>query len=245
MINNKLKPQSVALILASLALIPGYSLAADVAADNETTAPALIENEYSFGDVVRQSVFGDVYSDPSQWRELTIGSFFTEGWDKAWVSPPTGGGGAPRQGWLNAYEGVFYRLSLGIFGWQHGKNNSDSYTGNLVTFTPINSRFEVQTEIPVSSNSDETNFGDFRIQGRFLLAESRNFTHTFNLSFRTPTGDPTNGNGVASIQPQYQFWGNWWKGLVVRGGAGFTVPYAGDIVVPINLHMLYKYHYDL
>jgi hypothetical protein len=48
-------------------------------------------------------------------------------------SPPTGAGGAPRQGWLNAYEGVFYRLSLGIFGWKHHTNNTDSYTGNLVT----------------------------------------------------------------------------------------------------------------
>lgn len=124
---------------------------------------------------------------------------------------------------------MFYRLSLGVFGWQHHQNNTDSYSGNLVTFTPINSRFEVKTEIPVSSNSEETNFGDFRIQGRFLLSESRDFTQSFNLEFRTPTGDPVNGNGVAEVIPQYQFWANWWKGLVVRGGAGFTVPYAGEI----------------
>ncbi|WP_221901928.1 hypothetical protein [Bathymodiolus platifrons methanotrophic gill symbiont] len=91
------------------------------------------------------------------------------------------GGGAPRQGWLNAYEGVFYRLSLGIFGWKHHSNSTDSYTGTLETFTPINSRFEVRTDIPVSSNSEDTNFGDFRIQARIMLSESRNFTQTLNI----------------------------------------------------------------
>ncbi len=67
--------------------------------------------------------------------------FFSKGWDRPWVSPPAGDGGAPRQGWLNVYEGVFYRLSLGIGGWKHD-DNTDSYTGNLVSFTPINQRFK-------------------------------------------------------------------------------------------------------
>lgn len=230
MISSKLKKHYAVLVLGSLTLISGRLLAAEADAPvNKVDTPALIEQEYSFGEVVRQSMFGDVYSDPSQWQELSLGNFFTKGWDKPWVSPPTGGGGAPRQGWLNAYEGVFYRLSLGVFGWKHHKNNTDSYTGNLVTFTPINSRFEVKTEIPVSSNSEDTNFGDFRIQARILLSESRNFTQTFNLDFRTPTGSAVNGDDVAAVIPQYQFWANWWKGLVVRGGAGFTIPYAGEI----------------
>ena len=216
--------------LASLALMPPCLNASDsstTAAKSDASYP--VDYEYTFGEVVKQSMFGDVYSHPENWQELSIGNFFSKGWDTPWVSPPTGGGGAPRQGWLNAYEGVFYRLSLGIFGWKHHTNNTDSYTGNLVTFTPINSRFEVKTEIPVSSNGEATNFGDFRIQARFLLSESRNFTQTFNLDFRTPTGSAINGDDVASIIPQYQFWANWWKGLVVRGGAGFTVPYAGEI----------------
>ena len=36
-------------------------------------------------------------------------------------------------------------------------------------------------------------------------------------------------NLKASIGPRYQFWANSWKGLVVRGGAGFEIPYSGDI----------------
>ena len=64
---------------------------------------------------------------------------------------------------------------------------------------------------------------------RFLLSESRDVTQTLNVTFRTPTGDVFNGNHVASIEPQYNFWANSWKGLVVRGGAGFAIPYSGDI----------------
>ena len=195
----------------------------------EADTPSSADRDYSTGEIISESMFGDVYSDPSKWQELSYSDFFTKGWDKPWESPPTGGGGAPRQGWLNAYEGVFYRLSLGIFGWQHHDNSSDGYSGNVVSFTPFNQRFELQTEVPVSSNNDETNFGDLRIQGRFLLSETRNVTQTFNINFRIPTGDAINGNDVASIIPQYQFWANWWKGLVVRGGAGFTIPYAGEI----------------
>jgi len=213
------------LILASNIVLAEGGSSTGLEADKSSSA----DRDYTTGEIISESMFGDVYSDPSKWQELSYGNFFTKGWDKPWQSPPTGGGGAPRQGWLNAYEGVFYRLSLGVFGWQHHEDNTDSYSGNLVTFTPINSRFEVKTEIPAASNSEETNFGDFRIQARFLLSESRDFTQTFNIEFRTPTGSPVNGNGVASVIPQYQFWANWWKGLVVRGGVGFDVPYAGDI----------------
>ena len=125
----------------------------------------------------------------------------------------------------------FYRLSIAIFGWQHG-NSGDSYTGNLLSYTPLNQRLEVPTEIPMASSTvtnEQTNFGDFRITPRVILAESTNTTQSFNLTFRTPTGNSVNGNSVAAITPQYQFWHNSWKGLVVRGGAGFTIPYAGEI----------------
>src|SRR5215831_9650439 len=67
-----------------------------------------------FGAMAK-SLTGDVYGDPSKWRELSLSNFFTEGWDRAWVSPPPGGGGAPRQGWLNSFDGVFYRLAVGTY----------------------------------------------------------------------------------------------------------------------------------
>jgi hypothetical protein len=63
-----------------------------------------------------------------------------------------------------------------------------------------------------------------------MLFESKNVTQTFNVTFRTPTGNSNNpGQDIAAITPEYQFWANWWQGLVVRGGAGFFIPYAGDL----------------
>ena len=197
--------------------------------------PITAEKKLSFTEVVTESVTGDVYSDEAakNWQNLSYSNLFSKGWDKVWSSPPNGGGGAPRQGWLNAYDGVFYRLSIATFGWQHG-NGGDGYTNNIVSYTPMSQRFEIQTDIPVIASTQgvsgrETNFGDFKITPRMILSESKNQTQTFNLTFRTPTGDVFNGNHVASIGPQYNFWTNYWKGLVVRGGAGFAVPYSGDI----------------
>ena len=51
----------------------------------------------------------------------------------------------------------------------------------------------------------------------------------FDLAFRTPTGNSFNGEGYAAINPQYNFWTNYSKGLVVRGGFGFNIPYSGEI----------------
>ncbi len=194
-------------------------------------APAApVERSYTIGEVISESVTGDVYADPSRWEALTFRQLFTKGWDKPWVSPPTGGGGAPRMGWLNAYDGVFYRLSLGIFSWAHGPGSySDSYAGTLTSYTPLSERFQIRTDIGLASNRNQTNFADFIITPRILLSESKEQTQSLDIAFRTPTGNSSNGQGYASINPTYNFWTNYWKGLVVRGGAGFTIPYAGEI----------------
>ena len=179
-----------------------------------------------------KSLTGDVYGDPSKWRELSLGNFFTEGWTRAWVSPPPGGGGAPRQGWLNSFDGVFYRLAVGTYGHAHDfLDNGNQNSGLLQFYLPLNERFEFRLDFPVVSNrgatgtDSDTNFGDLQIVTRFLLSESRDFTQSFNVAFRAPTGQTDNVNGVAAITPTYEFWTNWWEGLVLRGGAGFFVPY--------------------
>ena len=238
--NPRLLPAAVFVALGVMALAPERAYSDTVStledqARKPTKEPAPAKS-YSFTEAMGKSIWGDVYGHPEDWQELGYGDFFSKGWDQPWVSPPTGAGGAPRQGWLLAFEGVFYRLGIGVFGWQHGlTGQGDGYTASMVNFTPINQRFEIQTDIPMVSNGAnnggdrQTNFGDFKIQPRFMLSESEELTQTLNISFRTPTGNPVNGNGIASVQPQYQFWANWWKGLVVRGGTGFTIPYAGDI----------------
>jgi hypothetical protein len=225
----------IAGLMASGATLAGETAApAAKPADTAAAAP----RDYSVGEVISESIFGDVYSEPSKWEDLGFRNLFSKGWDKPWASPPKGanGQGAPRQGWLNAYDGVFFRLSIATFGWQHGLNGGDGYTGTLTSYTPLNQRLEIQTDIPMvaatRSRTDaerQANFGDFQITPRLMLYETQNVTQVLNVSFRTPTGNSYNGNGVAAVTPNYQFWANWWKGLVVRGGAGFTVPYSGDI----------------
>ena len=160
----------IALLAAS-----GQISAQDIVEEKAT--PVQTEKDYTFAEVVTESVTGDVYSDEAaaRWQELSYGNLFSKGWDKPWSSPPTGGGGAPRQGWLNSYEGVFYRLSIATFGWKHGLNGGDGYNSNLVTFTPLNQRFEIQTDIPMVASTpgnphSETNFGDFRITTAIKLS---------------------------------------------------------------------------
>jgi len=197
------------------------------------TSPASGRREYSVFGAAKESLFGDPYSHPERWQPLSLGTFFTEGWDEAWINPPKGGGGAPRQSWLNAFNGVFYRLVNFPFNWVHD-GEADSYTGAINLFTPFSRRFEVQWAIPyiVSSRGADgerhKHFGDFSVTPRFLLSETQDFTQSFNLTFRTPTGDLDNKNGVASITPEYEFWANWWRGFVVRGGAALTAPYNND-----------------
>jgi hypothetical protein len=217
-----------------LGLVLGVGLIAPVAVAESTVSA---ERDYSISEVISESVLGDVYAEPTKWQELSYGNLFSKGWDKPWVSPPAGAGGAPRQGWINANDGVFYRLSVLGFNWQHGlANNSDGYSGQLVSYTPLNQRLEIRTDFFLSSNrgptgkaETQTNFGDFIITPRILLSESKEQTQSLDLAFRTPTGSDFNGNGVAAFSPTYNFWTNYWKGLVVRGGLGFSIPYAGEI----------------
>jgi len=82
---------------------------------------------------------------------------------------------------------------------------------------------------PTGAANAQTNFADFIITPRILVSESKEQSQVFEIYFRTPTGNSFNGNGFASISPTYEFWTNYWKGLVVRGGLGFNIPYGGDI----------------
>ena len=210
--------------------LPAQSLAEEMTNDTAESRPS----DGSVWDAMVESLTGDVYAEPSRWRALSLGTFFTEGWDEAWVSPPTGEGGAPRQGWLNAFDGVFYRLGIATFGFANGfGGNGDQYTGGLTLYNGLSRRFELRNDIPFfvknkgAGGDYHSSFGDYTIVPNVLLSETRNVTQLFNVRFRTPTGDVENGNGVSSVTPTYEFWANVWRGMVVRGGFAFEVPY-GD-----------------
>ena len=64
---------------------------------DEQTTSVQSDKDYSFSEIVTESVTGDVYSAAAaeNWQDLSYGDLFSKGWDKPWVSPPNGGGGAP------------------------------------------------------------------------------------------------------------------------------------------------------
>ena len=140
---------------------------------------------------------------------------------------------APRQGWVNAFGGSFFRAWFFAFAYDQGINQriGNGYVGQYEIFIPMNRRyeFEIRYNFIVSnkgglSHTYHGNTGDTGFISRFQLSESRDFGQTFHLGVFAPTGRGENGNGVASIQPYYQFWWNFHDKWAMRGETGVTVP---------------------
>src|SRR5689334_13089260 len=118
---------------AGMPFVLGVLLGTAVQARAADTGSGMGTPPTSVLDAARESLFGDVYVEPTGWRELRFPTFLTEGWNEAWASPVTGGGGAPRQGWLNAFDGVFYRLVIGTFDYANDAGeNGDAYAGSAM-----------------------------------------------------------------------------------------------------------------
>ena len=199
------------------------------------------QTDTNFFGVVWDSLSGDVYA-PGRWKPLPFGTFFSEGWDEPWAGGPNGqgGDGAPRQGWLNAQDGVFYRLGILTFNYAHNVGNGDNWTSALSIYTPFNRRFEVRWDIPlILSNKGSTteyhvSSPDLQVVPRFALSETENSAQSLDITFRLPTSDVINNQGEAAVTPYYNFWVNPWAGFVARGGAGFGIPFGNQSVNVLN-----------
>ncbi|MFI5455707.1 MAG: hypothetical protein ACHRXM_09675 [Isosphaerales bacterium] len=201
--------------------------------------PAFMSSDptQSFLNVAHASLFGDAHSEAAKadWRPLSLDTFFTDGWREPYIDPPAGSGGARRSGWVNSFEGTFFRAWFLSFASANDLNrNGNQYLGGYTIYTPLNRRCELRVDVPfVASNKGGANdtyhdrFGDLVISPRFLLSATRDFSQIFALNVRTPTGSYVNGNGVDSLSPQYQFWYNLYGNWAVRGGTGVTVPTSG------------------
>jgi hypothetical protein len=183
-------------------------------------------------DTITESLFGDVNPEPSTWTPLPLGTFFTEGWLQPFVNAPNADGGAPRQGFLDSFDGLFYRQWATTFTYTNDfHRNGNQYFGSWTLWAPFNRRFEMRIDVPFivsnkggRSNSYHGNFGDLVVTPIFMLSESKNFTQTLSIFTSTATGKRANGLGVASVNPQYQFWAGLPDAWVVRGGFGPNVP---------------------
>ncbi len=181
----------------------------------------------SFLGTAKASLFEDAYSDAKQaaWRPLTLSSLFTDGWREPFINPPPGRGGAPRSGWVNSFEGTLFRAwFLSFVSANDVNHNGNQYLGGYTLYAPLSRRFEFRIDLPFvvsnkggTSDSYHNRFGDLVISPRIQLSESRDFSQTIALAIRNPTGSRVNGQGVASLSPQYQFWCDPFGTWAVRG----------------------------
>ena len=180
--------------------------------------------------LIRESMFGN-QRDP--WKAMPLSTFFSEGWLEPWYTCPRSTTGAPRQAWINAYDGVFYRLAFIDFQYVNNfQKNGNAYLGAFNIFTPISQRFQFLFSVPFIqsdkgglSNTYHGNIGDFVVSPRFLLSESQDLSQVFECLVNTPTGKTVNGNGQTTLTPQYEFWYGGLPGAgVIRGGTGVTIP---------------------
>jgi hypothetical protein len=196
------------------------------------------------GNVVLQSIFGK--PDPNTWRPLPLSTFFSEGWNEAWVPSPDGSGGAPRQGWINAMDGNMYRLWWFTFAEGFNYSASNAYQGAYTLYTPLNRRLELITNIPfvvagnvstglpiinptgrtATTSQTQTTFGDMTFTPRVLLHETQDFTLTSEMAVVTPTGASPLA-GKTSLIPAVGFWNNVAGTWVIRGGVGLIIPLKG------------------
>lgn len=198
-------------------------------------------------DVIHESIFGPASKE--EWHPLSLSTFFSEGWDEAYVRSPEGTNEAPKQNWFGAADGVFVRLNtLNFFYTNHmttnlgllltplpwapakPKTNGNEYFASYNLYLPLNQRLELLIVAPfIASNKTSPtghyvgNFGDLTVSARFRLVEQRNFSMQALLTERTPTGKTVNGNDINFITPSLEFWWNFAPKWVLRGGTGINI----------------------
>ena len=192
-------------------------------------------------EVIGQSLFDSIYApeDQTRWSPLTLGTFFSEGWDVPYVNPTAGDGGlagtggAPRQGWVNSFGGTFFRAWFFAFAYDQGINShiGNGYLGRYEIFVPFNRRYEMEIRYDFivsgkggTSNTYHGNTGDTNFIQRFQLSESKNFGQIFRVGILAPTGRQETGGGVANVSPYYEFWWNAYDKWVLKGETGVIVP---------------------
>jgi len=191
--------------------------------------------------VIYRSLFDEIYSPASQgkWSPLTLGEFFSQGWDVPYANPTAGNGGlagtggAPRQGWIGAYGATFFRAWFFAYVYAQGINShiGNTMVGQYTAFVPFNRRFELEVNYNFivsnkggASGTYHGNTGDTSFRALIMLSESKNFGQMLNLGFQAPFGKEENGNGAANFFPQYQTWWNFYDKWVLKTETGVVVP---------------------
>jgi hypothetical protein len=189
-------------------------------------------------EIVLASLVDDLYSDDAKarWTPLYLREYFTEGWDTPFILAPSSSAGAPRQGWIGAFDGQFFRTWFSAFAYDQGVNShiGNGYVGRYTIFAPLNRRLEFQWDsfFIVSnkggtSNTYHGNIGDQTFWLKTLLCETKNFGYGTGLGINVPTGRTENGQGANYLQPGFRFlWFPFGGTWMIRGETGGIIPLA-------------------
>lgn len=85
---------------------------------------------------------------PRRWTPLYLRTYFSDGWNTPFVLPTSSSAGAPRQGWVGAFDGQFFRAWFFAFAYDQGVNQKigNGYVGRYTLFAPLNRRLEFQID---------------------------------------------------------------------------------------------------
>jgi hypothetical protein len=207
-------------------------------------APATVPVETGLFDTITESLFGK--PDPNTWRPLPFSTLLSEGWNEAWVPSPSGSGGAPRQGWIDATDGNLYRLSFFTFAqaFNSGTVKGNAYLGAYTIFAPLSRRLDLIVNVPFATRNSgasglptinptgqptfrsQSSFGDISFTPRVLLHETKDFSLTSDLTVLVPTGSQP-VEGKTQLIPNVGFWNNFAGRWVIRGGVADLIPLNG------------------
>jgi hypothetical protein len=206
------------------------------------TAPRAVQGILG---TITESIFGQ--PDPDDWHPLPLSTLFSEGWNEAWVPSPSGSGGAPRQGWINAADANMYRLWFFTFSQTFNQGpKGNGYLGGYTLLTPLSRRLLLTTNIPfvlrnsassglpivspsgltVPTTKDHTTFGDISFTPRVLLHETKDWSLTAEVVALIPTGNQPLA-GKTALTPAFAFWNNFAGRWVIRGRIGDYIPLGG------------------
>jgi len=199
-------------------------------------------------EVIHESIFGPASKE--NWKPLSLGVFFSEGWDDPFAEAPEGTNGAPKQNWIGAPAGVFGRFATLEFFYTNHINNvpglfltpnapfmpvhtfttGNQYAGYSTVFLPLSSRLQiVMGTVFIESRRSSPgggyvgNSGDTGVQARFHMIEQRNFSLVSLIGERIPTGKAVNGSGINYVMPGLEFWWNLAPKWVLRGGTSINI----------------------
>jgi hypothetical protein len=150
---------------------PDAGASGDAGTSSSTSAVPNVTT--GFLDTALESLFGPALT--ADWTPLSLSTLFTEGWTQPFVFSPASDGGALRQEWINAANGVFYRQWVLDYNFRnHAAPSGNRDIGTWSVFAPLSRRLELYISVPFTFDTNLT-------VGRFLTLDEVRYFKEFTV----------------------------------------------------------------